>query len=329
MLPLAYDSLWGLAQQRFGSLNILNSPDLVGQINYQRGQIQNWPIWSQRLFHNKASTVAAIFMDNYFQAFSPQFLFTIGQVENPRHSLPGQGLLYWWMAPFVIHGLYAIWQTRKHPSSQLLFYWLVTAPLPAAVTIGGGQHATRLFVMIPPLVILSSLGIYQFWVMLNKNWSNVYVTGLSLLAIVGLVNYLQSYFYHYTPTYHYWWNYGMKPALDFAKTRESQDDRIIITKGFVHLPMLYYLFYNQYPPSQLQKQFVLNKQGLAPDPTGQIGKYYFSSIPPGDTYTGPRSLYVGLHEDAEEANTQWHYLGELRSPDPMDDKPVLVYLESP
>jgi len=47
----------------------------------------------------------------------------------------------------------------KGKEKWLIISWLLLAPIPSALTKDGGNHATRLFLMIPPLVILSALGL--------------------------------------------------------------------------------------------------------------------------------------------------------------------------
>jgi 4-amino-4-deoxy-L-arabinose transferase-like glycosyltransferase len=346
--PLAYDSTIGPGQNRFKSLNILNAPKLVEEINYQRGHdlTVGLPEWYARIFANKGVYVASLFTEQYLNAFSPRFLFTVGDEHTPRHSLPGFGLLYWWMAPLVLMGLYQSWRQRRQAFWKLIVLWLVIAPLPSAITLDGGQHATRLFIMLPPLLILSALGLHELlaWVKhqpslrsrstpstspLEKGekyavaqWKNsLLLVGLSLPVFLSLLFYLHAYYSVYSQTDYRWWNYGWQPALAYVAEHQADYRHIIITKSHSHLPMLYWVFYNQYPPAQLQEQFKQHQQVGVLSPTEQIGKSQFRTIAAGDSSQPENSLYVATPWDEISSG---EVVAEIPSPDLQDDNPILV-----
>ena len=340
--PLIYQTLNGTGQTRFQDINLLNTPGLTQKINIARGQIPTWAPFLQQIFHNKAVSVGYHFINNYFTALSPDYIFVKGEINNPRHSLPGFGLLFWWMAPLFFLGLYQVWKHQSHPFMQLLFLWLITAPLPSALTLGGGEHATRLFIMLPPLIIITAIGINNLFGLLrtpmfpflfsyqpklaSKTWMPIIMSIMLILTgLVSLTYYLQNYYFHYSLNHYRFWQFGIKPALQFAFQNQDRYDHIIITTNFVHLPMLYYLFYSQYDPDLLHHQFSQQQQGIADDPSYQINKYIFTTYNSGDVTQPLNSLYIAVPEDY---NPVWHVIGQLNSPDLTDDKPLLLYLSS-
>lgn len=326
LFPLFYDSLWGEGQKRFNSLSIFNNSEITADINYHRGQIDDWDLSWQKLFHNKAVEWVRAGIKNYLSAFDPSFLFFDGQADIPRHGVSGWGLLYVWMAPFLILGLIKLWNDRIKFFNQLVFAWLILSPVPSALTVDGAHHATRLFAMLIPLIVITAWGIVYSYDILRIKFKSLISGFLIIILLTNLLFYLQNYFWHYSQTRFRSWGYGMKQAVEFAKSVEDQYDQIIITKNYIHLPMLYYLFYNQYDPELVQSLFFTAKlYGKAP-PTARIGKYSFLSISRGDSTRPPNSLYVaGVPGDQTEG---WQEIGRVESPDLNDSQAVLLFLSS-
>ncbi len=326
LAPLIYDSLLGQGQTRFNSLNILNTPDLVSQINYSRGQLPDWPPFLAKLFNNKLVSLTKIFFNNYLSSYDPRYLYVTGQADEPRHSLPGFGLLFVWLFPFTILGLHQLFNKLNHQFNQLILVWLLIAPLPAALTISGGQHASRTFVLLPPIIIITAIGLHFSFQKIRPQLPRlIFLIAVSCLASVNLIYYLQTYYFHYSQTYYRSWQYGLEPALNYAFDHQDQYDHIIVTTNYVNLPMLYYIFYTQYPPQLLHQQFLSSQANQAPSPTSQIGKYQFAAYSPRDVTQPPNSLYIAV---PQEYNPVWHIVGQLNAPDPNEDKPLLLYLSS-
>lgn len=326
--PLVYDTIWGPGNSRFSGLNISNTPDLATDINFQRGQESSYQSSTAKFFHNKPLTIISIFLDQYANAFSPRFLFSSGDEHNPRHSLPHFGLLYFWMWPFFILGLIFFWQNLSNPYLRIILAWLILAPVPSALTLEGGQHATRLAVMIPPLVVISASGAVFAFEYLKSFPQSLRVTcrvGFSLLVIGTMSVYLHQYFAHYSQTNYRWWSYGMRQALDFVTTNQDGYDQIVFTRTHTHLPMLYAAYYLAYPPAQMHQQFADHDAGKVPlAPPEQLGKLRFATLNDVDAQT-PNLLYIA---SPWEVTGAWSEVGRIAAPDPQETNPVLVFLES-
>lgn len=94
---------------------------------------------------------------NYFENFSPKFLFVTGDT-NPRSQVPGRSQLYFIDAIFIILGILYIGKS-KNPKLYLILGLLLLAPIPAAIT-KENPHALRSILMSPILSVITALGIY-------------------------------------------------------------------------------------------------------------------------------------------------------------------------
>jgi hypothetical protein len=326
VFPVFYDSLQGAGQSRFGSINIWNDPKTVEQIIYARNQLYFLPDWISRIFQNKGTSFGYNFFNNYLSSWSPSFLFISGDVHNPRHSLPGLGLFYWWMLPMLVVGLCRGWKLRRNNFIKFIWWWLAVGPIPSALTQGGGNHAIRLFGWLPALVffiLLGGLGITN-WIY-SAGIKNRWLVACSVILMASMLFYAERYFLHYPQSYYQQWQYGMKPAIGYARSVERNYDQIVVTRSFVHLPMLHWLFYNQYDPVKLHLQFRAGAARPELMPTEGIGKYRFMTIGRDDSYFPKNTLYIASPWDVQE---NWTKLTEVASPDPTSNNPVLMILES-
>lgn len=325
LLPLAYDSIWGAGQNRFDSLSIFNDQKVVEKVNYARGQMVGENIVVQKVFKNRFVGYGQAFLFNYLKSWNFSWLFFSGQADNPRHGVSDWGLFYWWMSPLLLLGLGEVWKERSKKFNKWILWWLFTASVPASLTIQGGNHATRLFVLIVPLTLLVAKGWLRLLTMFRRYTLFIYV-GLAILASINLAYYLEEYYVHYSQNHYRAWEYGMEDAITYALNHENDYKHVIVTKSYIHLPMLYYLFYSKYDPRKLHEQFRLADKGLSPSPTDEIGKFKFLTINVGDATRPSGSLDIAAYPGDETRG--WKQIGVIASPDKNDDKPILLLLKS-
>jgi len=201
----------------------------------------------ERVFHNKIESWGGELLDNYLTSFSPQFLFLTGD-PNPRHNLPNFGELYWAMLPFLAMGAINLLKSQDKELKKVTFLWLLLAPIPSALTLDGGNHATRLFLMIPPLVILIAYGLNS---LLHSRKLLMAVVGVFLVLTVF---WLHEYFVHYPKEQAQYWHSGYKEAFLWLKDKQALYPKIILNNE--HDPILLgYLFWTEKEPEWLRKNY--------------------------------------------------------------------------
>ncbi|MDZ7586738.1 MAG: phospholipid carrier-dependent glycosyltransferase, partial [Patescibacteria group bacterium] len=98
-----------------------------------------------RLVHHRYWQYSQIFLTNYFNHFSFNYLFLQGD-SNPRHSIQTVGGLYLIQLPFLLYGLLQSLK-RRTKTDLMLLAWLFLAPVPAALTLAS-PHALRSLSML-------------------------------------------------------------------------------------------------------------------------------------------------------------------------------------
>jgi len=274
-LPILLTILKGQASERFGLISIFSDSQTIHTIVNKRNT--GLGPSTERFFYNKAVFWTKDFLKNYSSSFSPEFLFSAGDA-NPRHSVPGFGQLTWIMAPFLLLGAFQLLKSKSHSwkLKSLTFAWLLVAPLPSALTIGGGTHATRLFLLLPPLCILTAFGI-EF---LLKSLKKVYLP-LLLFSLMTLATgfWFYEYLVHYPQEQFKLWHYGYQEAFEYLQPIENDYQRILINNTY-QPALVPYLFWTQTDPEWFHNNFT----------TDQISPQI---LPGFDGYKIGDSLYFG------------------------------------
>lgn len=313
-IPILLSIFSGKASHRFGMISIFSDPLTIHNIVYKRNT--GLSPQKERVFYNKPIFWTNEFLKNYSSSFSPQFLFSVGDA-NPRHSVPNFGQLAWITAPFLLIGAYQLLKSKQKLLKGLTFTWLLVSPIPSALTVGGGTHATRLFLMIPPLVILITYGLNH----LLKTFGQKYRPHLLALILI-----LSSAFWFYEYTIHYpkeqskLWHYGYQQIFQSLKPIEGDYDRVLINNTY-QPALLPYLFWTKKDPSWFQKNFITDQpqEELLPGFTSfSLGeKTYFGSIGQENKLSwlqeniGPKDLYLAFQLDEAPGDWDW----EKETPD--------------
>ncbi len=264
LLPLFNQVISGQASARFNLISIFNDQEVIHEIVHLRNTGLSPSV--ERIFHNKLTGWGSAFVNNYLTAFSPQFLFLLGD-PNPRHSLPGWGQFYWLLLPFLILGILYFPKVQNSRFKILVTSWLLIAPIPAALTVGGGDQATRLFLMLPPLIILTALGIYKL-----KN--KILLFTVYLLLFTFLIFFFHNYFVHYPKETYQNWHYGYQEAMTWLNANPTKG-RIIINNSR-EPALIRYLFWNKVHPSAVH--FFLDRDIIEPDILDGFDGFQFENL---------------------------------------------------
>lgn len=139
-----------------------------------------------QIFHNQFVFFLRNFSSHYFNYFSPRFLIFEGDWQNTQYLPPYVGVILYPSLIFLILGIFFALTRKKLDKINLFFlFWLLIAPIPAALTQSSIQVAIAMPISIP-LIYFISLGIY----FVTSKYKNI----ILYLFIIGI--YLASFFYY-------------------------------------------------------------------------------------------------------------------------------------
>jgi 4-amino-4-deoxy-L-arabinose transferase-like glycosyltransferase len=229
------------------------------------------PEFNFAVFHSEILNTTRGLLERYFNHFSGKFLFFEGDWGSPRHSTPYMGVLYLIEIPFLIIGIGYLLAAKKDKKESLILWWLLTAPIPSAVTRDIVQ-AGRSSWMEVPLMIIIACGI---WVTISfvKDKLPKLTKLFSLLIITGYLycfsSYLDLYYVHFPILNSQGWNYGIEEVVNYIKDNKDKYQKIIFTQERGQ-PYIFYLFFTKYPPEIYQ-----TKAKLTENPNGDVGTVDF------------------------------------------------------
>lgn len=293
----------GQSQERFSKISIFTDQKSIDKIITKR---INSSI-NERFFHNKITQFSSAFLENYLTSFSPQFLFLKGDPSFRHNSDQGEILLAF--APFFVIGLYELLRQLKDKKYLFTLSWLLVSPVSSALTSDGATHAGRLFVMIPPLVIIIGLGLFKVFNFRNKI-GNIFKLLSIVLISLSFIFYLHQYFYHYPKDSWQYWQYGYKDAITQLVKFDQNFERVILNNN--HDPILLrFLFWGKIEPSWLRANFSDDQmqKNILPGFNGfRVGKYYFGGLTKREELNGlldDQTLYLAFQGDEIPGDWNW------------------------
>lgn len=189
-----------------------------------------------RLVHHRFWQYSQIFLTNYFNHFSFNYLFLQGDA-NPRHSIQTVGGLYLIEAPFLLYGLLQSLKKRTKTDLMLLA-WLFLAPIPAALTLAS-PHALRSLAMLIPLTIFTARGVIRF--------KKIFF----IILILEFSRYLYLYHQVYPFKWASQWQSGYREMVQYVDANKDKYNQVYITRSLGR-PSIYYWFYTQTDPRLVQ-----------------------------------------------------------------------------
>ena len=243
------------------------------------------PTLSDRVIHNKFTFVGNNFVRNYLKPFSFDFLFNNGD-PNLRHSIHEMGELYKVEVVALILGLILFFSSKSQDRKikWLIAFWILAGIIPASLTRDGGNHATRLILILPPLIFLISFGWLELYKLISGKYKKIYLLGIAFLYALCIFSYLHNYWVH-NPTYsERWWHYGFKEGISYIKENQKDYDKVAVSMAgepsWIFFAGLY-----EYDPFVWQKNFPIGNDVdlLGFGKVSHIDKFYFGS-PSGGVY---------------------------------------------
>ena len=270
--PMISDTIIGKGLFRFSYTSIFADSTIPKEIDILRGidskketvELGQKSNLISKFSHNKIFSLGEVFLKNYLSAFSTNFLFINGD-HIGRHSVGKMGEFYLVEIITFLAGVFWLVKFGKGIQKKLFASWLLLAPIPSSLTVGGGDHATRLILMLPPLIMISALGFYNLWSYLwRENFKKALFVLLIIFFTVNLYFYFHQYYIHHPIEQERLWHYGFKQAILKTENLQPDYEKILFTPT-TEPPLIFVLFWTRYDPLQFQgKGFVEN-----------LGKYSF------------------------------------------------------
>lgn len=217
----------------------------INRINELRGSSALPPL-AKELTINKVTYFIPEVFKGYISHFNPDFLFISGG-SNYQYSVPGSGLILWVMLPILIAGVIFVAKSKKR-EFWFVLGWLLVSPLPAAIT-RDAPHSLRSLFMIPPLIIISTLGIIGISKYIGKIPKLLFISFLVIGGIVNFTFFWQNYSGPYKSGYSWSWQYGYKEVVDFVNLNQDHYGKVVISKKYGE-PHEFMLFYSKYNPEK-------------------------------------------------------------------------------
>jgi len=181
-------------------------------------------------------------INNYLIHFSPKYLFQ-GSDIMPQLQLKTVGPLLLIEAPFLLIGLIYLLKNKRKLWAKFLLWWLVIGPIPAMI---GREvpHPLRAYNLLPPLIIITALGIH-FLLRSYQKVSSIIIILFAINAVFFINHYFFAYPIYSAPD----WQYGYQQAALTARQNEDQVDKIIFSSYYGQSYIFTYFYQNREPLS--------------------------------------------------------------------------------
>jgi len=260
------------SEARFLSINAFSQNDLRQTVTQKINFDLNTAGLSKnisKIFHNKFDEYAGIFVENYLKNFSMDFLFLHGD-GNPRHNMATTGEFYVVELVTILLGFGFLWKKQSWKNTQFLLGWLGIGPIAATLLLQ--QHALRANFMLPPLVIISAVGVVFVWESIGL-WRFVkYV--LAAGFIIQFLLFTERLYFVSPNQFGRFWSSPAKQAAQMAIESSRNFDYVILSDRIDNMEFAYPV-YAQIDPRVVIEQ---NRQ------RSTLNSYQFKKI--GNVYIG-------------------------------------------
>lgn len=206
-----------------------------------------------KIYHNKLTFLIENFINGYVRSFSSDFLFIRGG-ENLQHNIPNFGNLYIWEIPFLIFGIYFLFKKQMRWRFFLLF-WLLIAPIPAAIT-KDAPHSARMLSLLPLPHILSAIGFGEFVSLFSYKAFQRGITSMVLILLgINFGLYLDRYFIHFPKVSETYWGGGYKELISSLSEIAPDYNEVIMDRPN-YSPYIYFLFYQKTDPAKFRQEVI-------------------------------------------------------------------------
>ncbi len=260
--PQVIDLIKGTSTRRFAILSVFTDTNSQGPYQHLSWLASYSPKYLPFIFIHPA-TLTKIFLSfpsfliyqigqNYLSTFSPQFLIFQGD-PNLRQNLPFSGEAGLVITLLFVIGIGFLISKWRNKISLLLIFLILLSPIPSAITKDGMFHATRLFILILPLVIVCGLG-FNLILQTSQKTKYFYITIIALGLILSWEVFRDQFIrLAVYPNYSYLnWDYGWKKNVNLSY-KLSPSYKALIVDSVDNTPIqTFYGFYHSIDPRIFQ-----------------------------------------------------------------------------
>lgn len=239
---------------RVSQVSLLNIPGGTRELKQSMDEdgIQS-PLLT-RFYHNKLYFYGRHFMTFYSQHLSGDFLFVNN--GNPiRYRMHWTGNLYWVMVPFLVLGFAFLLSEgirSKKYLSLIPIMWLLIGAIPAALTWEDIPNVLRSSLMIPGLVMITAVGLYELMQILKSRIKQIVIIIIALILFQNTAVFLHNYFYH-SKVHEPWYRSAAEEDLVFTIAGFSKKYNEIMMTTERNNNLIFHLFYLKFDPATFQK----------------------------------------------------------------------------
>lgn len=269
---VALPILLSLTQGKTGRLEVYSvfsyerSPETIEEIIGQENITQSSPLYF--LYHSESLNFLRGILGRWLNHYSGRFLFFEGDWTSTRHGAPNNGVLLFADVFFLVAGFIALAQRGSKHTMLFVWFLLLFAPLPAALS-RDPVHAVRSMNMILPITVVLASGAIFLLQKVSQLGRLRYLLMfvLVLLYIASFVYYLDAYWVHAPKHNSQGWQYGYKQMTEKIAQLRGQYKEIIVKQDFAQ-PYIFFLFYWKYDPVKYQ---ATAKEVFVPSKFGDVG----------------------------------------------------------
>lgn len=309
--PIAGSTLFGGGVQRFSYISVFSDPTTIPEVGEGRlrdarvrGELGEGlqPTLPDRVVHNKFTLWGEKIVTNYFKPFSTDFLFTRGD-PNLRHSVNKFGQFYKVEIIGLLLGLILFSVKFKDKRVKLLIlFWILVGVIPSSITRNGGDHATRLILILPPLAFLIAYGLKEGVRLFKPGARSFVILGYAALFLLSFASYQHNYWSHYPWDSERWWHSGFEESIKTIKEIDNDYERVIISMAN-EPAFIFFAGWYHYPPARWQKEFPIDNKVFL-EGFGEVSfidKFYFAAPSEGiynlNKYLTEKDLYLAVAKE--------------------------------
>ena len=253
IIPVLYVFSSPTLSLRVRSLSLTESPliKLVLLEDTGRDGVGNITPLIARSFHNKVTVISDLFFQNYFSHFSYNFLFRDTGFPE-RFRIPGSGLFLPINIVLIALGLYYLLRSEGK-LKWFLLGWVLLGPVGSGFASDDVPNLQRTLFLLPPLLIVSSIGIVNLFINIRKSKIFIYVIGLMFLGMFcyQFIYYIHQYYFHEN-AYRPWYRQdGYQQLIEKLNGLTGGYKEIVVTNR-ESAPTIFLLFFNKFDPSLIQ-----------------------------------------------------------------------------